>query len=290
MAKSSNSQGPLVWVVTGASSGIGKAIAQAAVATEDAIVYAIGRDLETLKPLAEVGCRITRLDVAEPFDVAQTAVAKIEEEAGRIDVLVNAAGYLLEGGVEETSEHETDHVFQTNVFGPLRLIRAALPSMRRRRSGVIINICGVATYNGSPNAGPYCATKSALSALTESLQRETESLGVHVCLAQLGHFRTPFLTDGHRRHVEHPIPDYSEALEPLRKAFNGLNGAQPGNPVQAAKLLVELAGRRGGAEKPIPKFLPLGSDVIPAMRTAYEQRVDEAQRWEQLTISTDLVV
>ncbi|KAI1111368.1 hypothetical protein F5Y14DRAFT_315188 [Nemania sp. NC0429] len=287
MSTSADEVKPLVWVVTGASSGIGKAIALEAVQTPGAIVYAIGRDQEALRPLAKAGCLVVRLDVTDEASKIEATIAEIVKDSGKVDILVNAAGYLLEGGVEETSEGEALEVFQTNLFGPLRLIRAVLPFMRQQRAGTILNICGIATYRGSPNAGLYCATKAALSTLTESLQHETEPLGIRVCLVQLGHFRTPFLTPGHRRRVSSPIEDYNEVLDPLRKAFNGLNGAQPGDSARAAQVLVELASLQDGVAG-IPMFLPLGSDVIPAIRATNEARVEAASSWEHLTSATDV--
>ncbi|KAI0409183.1 hypothetical protein F4802DRAFT_239417 [Xylaria palmicola] len=287
MSTSTDEVKPLIWAITGASSGIGKAIALEAIQTPGAVVYAIGRNQEALKLVAQAGCRVVVLDIGGPTGKVEAAIDEIVRDAGRIDVLVNAAGYLLEGGVEETSESESSELFQTNFFGPLRLIRATLPIMRRQRSGIILNICGIATYRGSPNAGLYCASKAALSSLTESLQRETEALGVRVCLVQLGHFRTPFLTPGHRRRVGGPIDDYNEGLEPLRKAFNGLNGNQPGDPARAAQVLVELASLPDGATN-LPMFLPLGSDVVPAMQATHDARVEEANRWKHLSNSTDV--
>jgi NAD(P)-dependent dehydrogenase (short-subunit alcohol dehydrogenase family) len=198
----------------------------------------------------------------------------------------------------KNSESETEYLLSTNLLGPLRMARAVLPEMRRRGRGVIVNVCGVATYRGSPNAGLYCASKAALSSLTESLQAETEPLGVRVCLAQLGHFRTSFLhtsssnnnTSGaHRQRIAKPIKDYDPVLAPLRKAFNSLNNAQPGDPIRAAKAIVQLAGVRDDEGNAlIPQFLPLGSDVIPAMVSAHEGRLKDADVWGDITRSVDM--
>ncbi|KAI1381062.1 hypothetical protein F4677DRAFT_405761 [Hypoxylon crocopeplum] len=274
-----------VWVVTGASSGIGQAIALEAVRSLNAIVFAIGRNEEALRSVAKAGCRIIHLDIASPAEASIAAVNDIVTSVGRIDVLVNAAGYLLEGSFEETSDEEAMDVFQTNFFGPLRLTRAVLPHMRRAGSGAIFNVAGIAAYSGSPNAGLYCATKAAITSLTEALQAETDALGVRVCLVQLGHFRTAFLTRGHRLRIVGHIDAYDGVLDPLRKAFNGLNGAQPGDPLKAARVLVGLAA---GEARSIPFFLPLGPDVPLAMQRAYEARVEGYTRCERLTHSTNL--
>lgn len=157
--------------------------------------------------------------------------------------------------------------------------------MRRAGVGVVYNIAGIATYNGSANAGLYCASKSAISTLTEALQSETDPLGIRVCLVQLGHFRTPFLTRGHRRRVAGHIVDYDAVLNPYRTAFNNLNGVQPGDPEKAAQILVELAI---GEIENIPPSLALGSDVPVAMQKSHEARLNLFKKYEPLTNSTDL--
>ncbi|KAI8628355.1 hypothetical protein F5Y19DRAFT_149368 [Xylariaceae sp. FL1651] len=274
-----------VWVVTGASSGIGQAIALEAIQCADITVIAIGRKQEGLKITAAAGCRTLSLDLTTSVEKCTQAIDSIVASCGKIDVLVNAAGYLLEGAVEETSDEESVDVFQTNFFGPLRLIRASLRHMRQAGSGVIFNVAGVATYNGSPNAGIYCASKAAMSSVTEALQRETDSLGIRVCLVQLGHFRTPFLRPGHRRRVVGHIEDYNEYLKPLRKKMNALNGTQPGDPELVGQILVELASDDIHG---IPFFLALGSDVSGAMQKSYKARIQIINTCEHLTNSTDL--
>ena len=170
----------------------------------------------------------------------------------------------------------------------MRLARAVLPHMRSRHSGAIVNIAGLAAYRGSANAGPYCATKAALTTLTEALQQETAPLGVRVCLVQLGHFRTNFLAPGHRRRVGGPVADYDAVLAPLRRAFDGLNGAQPGDPAKAGRILVDLVMQQQQRDQPLPAFFPLGSDVGGAMQSATEAWAAQVQDWKHLSNATDL--
>lgn len=168
--------------------------------------------------------------------------------------------------------------------------------MRSRGSGFILNIAGLGAYRGSPNAGLYCASKAALTTLTESLAQETAPLGVKVCLVQLGHFRTNFLRPGHRRKVAGHIADYDAGLAPVREAFDGLNGAQPGDPAKAGRILAELVMQQqhGGDEgqqqrqQELPAFLPLGSDVCGALQATTEARIEQVQAWKQLANATDL--
>ncbi|KAI4864289.1 hypothetical protein F4820DRAFT_449127 [Hypoxylon rubiginosum] len=279
-----------VWVVTGASSGVGQAIALEAVQSLDAIVFAIGRTEEALKPAADAGCRAVPLNVAGPAEAVTASLNYVLASVGKIDVLVNAAGYLLEGAVEETSDDEALDVFQTNFFGPLRLIRAVLPHMRRVGRGVIFNIAGADAYEGAPNAGVYGASKAALAAVTEALQRETDPLGVRVCLVQLGHFRTPFLARGHRLRIAEHIEDYDMVLTPPRRSLNALNGAQPGDPRKAARVIVDLYAAARDREEgddvdnnnnQIPFLLLLGSDAPAAAQTALETRLESARRYEE---------
>ncbi|CAP61381.1 uncharacterized protein PODANS_4_230 [Podospora anserina S mat+] len=167
------------------------------------------------------------------------------------------------------SDAELEDIFLTNVFAPIRLARTVLPHMRRTGAGVIFNVAGIGGFSGSPNAGAYCSSKAALATFTEALQRETGPLGIRVCLVQLGHFRTAFLKAGHRLHTALRIVDYDPVLDPLRKAFNGLDGHQPGDPGKAARALVHIASL--GADS-IPTLLALGSDVVPAELSAHEAK------------------
>ncbi|KAK0669798.1 putative oxidoreductase [Cercophora samala] len=272
-----------VWLVSGASSGIGLEVAIQAAKT--ATVVAIGRDQHGLEAAANAGCRTVQLDLRASADHVSSVITHVIETAGRVDVLVNAAGYILEGAVEETSDAELEDIFTTNVFAPVRLARAVLPHMRRSGTGVIFNVAGIGGFSGSPNAGAYCSSKAALATLTEALQRETSPLGIRVCLVQLGHFKTAFLKAGHRLHTAHRIADYDPVLEPLRKAFNGLNGHQPGDPVKAAKVLVHIASL--GADS-IPTLLALGSDVIAAELSAHEAKRQLFLAHETWANSTDL--
>ena len=171
------------------------------------------------------------------------------------------------------------------MFGPLRLIRAILPWMRSNRHGTVANICGIGAMNGAPNAGIYCSTKAALVSITESLQRETASLGISVCLVQLGHFRTSFLQPGHRIKVASPIPDYSPILAPVQSAFNGLNGNQQGDPAKAAKVIVDALTNNKGS---FPSLLPVGPDVPKAELQTHTARLEKMLECNVYTGTTDI--
>jgi len=157
--------------------------------------------------------------------------------------------------------------------------------MRQAGRGIIVNVAGIGAFRGSPNAGLYCASKAALTTLTEALQHETDPHGIRVCLLQLGHFRTSFLQPSHRVKVAGHIPDYDPVLDPLRAAFNGLNGAQPGDPVKAATVIVELLKKSDPRD--IPFLLALGSDVPAAELSTHKARREEMLKTESITSSTD---
>lgn len=183
------------------------------------------------------------------------------------------------------SDEELLKVFNTNVFGPLRLIRAILPWMRSYGHGTIANICGIGGMNGAPNAGIYCSSKAAFASITEALQRETDGLGINVCLVQLGHFRTSFLQPGHRIKVENPIADYSPILAPIQKAFDGLNGNQQGDPSKAAAVIADALTSSKGS---FPSLLPVGPDVPKAELQTHTARLDKMLECNIYTGITDI--
>lgn len=180
---------------------------------------------------------------------------------------------------------EIQHVFETHVFGPLRLFRAVLPYMRAGKRGVIAHLAGIGGLQGAPNAGVFCASKAAAATVIEAFQKEVAPLGIRMCLIQLGHFRTPFLSPGHRRKVHARIADYNPVLEPIRDIFNNFDGAQQGDPVKAANVIVEALTKDANN---IPLLLPVGPDLPAAELKAHEIRVENMSALRALTDGTDL--
>ncbi|KAJ5170454.1 short chain type dehydrogenase [Penicillium coprophilum] len=272
-----------VWLVIGASSGIGQEIAMQA--QSHATVIAAGRDKSRLQTVATAGCQILELDLTSSSAVIQEALAPLILQHGFIDAIINVAGYLLEGAVEEASDEETQHIFETHVFGPLRLTRAILPSMRSAHKGTIAHVSGIGSLQGAANAGIFCASKAALSMAVEALQKEVDPLGIHVSLVQLGHFRTPFLSAGHRRKVAGHISDYDPVLNPIRAAFDSFDGSQQGDPVKGARVIVDAVARGDGT---LPWLLPVGPDVPAAELQAHESRASQMQAVHAWTSVTDV--
>ncbi len=271
-----------VWFITGASRGFGAGIAEAALAAGDAVV-ATARDPSTIT--ARLGSHerllATRLDVtseAEAHEAAGQAVRKF----GRIDVLVNNAGYGLLGAIEEASAKETEKLFGTNVFGLLGVTRAVLPHMRRQRSGHIINLSSVGGYTGYPGWGVYGATKFAVEGISEALQAEVAPLGIHVTVVEPGFFRTDFLDETSLVRTAQQIDDYRETVGKTRALAADFNHGQRGDPRKLASAFIALVN----AAKP-PTRLPLGSDTVERIEAKHAHVAQELNAWRKVATSTD---
>jgi len=240
------------WFITGASRGFGALITEAVLASSDAVV-ATARDPASIADHP----RLLKL----PLDVtseaqARTSAARGIEEFGRIDVLVNNAGYRLLGAVEETSAIEVEHVFATNVFGLLNVTRAVLPYMRKHRSGHVINMSSIGGYSSSSGWGVYCATKFAVEGISEALSLELAPLGIHATVVEPGYFRTDFLSAQSLSSTSVRIDDYVDTVGRMRTFAAAANHQQPGDPQRLAQVIVQLAA----AHRP-PTRLALGSDT-----------------------------
>jgi NAD(P)-dependent dehydrogenase (short-subunit alcohol dehydrogenase family) len=270
------------WLITGASRGLGRAIAEAAL-DAGGIVAATARDLTRLKDLRErYDDRVIplALDVSDRAAVFET-VHKAAAEAGRIDVLVNNAGHGLAGGVEEVDERQARDQLDVNFFGALWCTQAVLPVMRRQGSGHILqmsSIAGIATY---PNLGLYCASKWALEGLSETLAQEVAGFGIRVTLVEPGEFRTEWSAGSMVRAT--PMPEYDEVLAKRR---HGLSGAyadlQPGDPRRLGEALLQIVE----AEEP-PLRLLLGDRAADLAPESYRQRMEDWARWDALARTAD---
>jgi NAD(P)-dependent dehydrogenase (short-subunit alcohol dehydrogenase family) len=275
--------GNRVWLVTGASRGIGAEIAKAVLATGDTLIAA-ARTPSTLAFLGDSDRLLrVRLDVTDPAQAADAVAAGIER-FGHIDILVNNAGISLLGAVEETSADNVKRMFETNVFGLLNVTRAVLPHMRGRRRGHLVNIASVAGYSGYAGFGVYSGTKFAVEGLSEALHLELAPLGVHVTIVEPGFFRSDIL-DHAKSLIEADLrfADYEATAGAVRAFVPQIDGNQPGDSVKLAYALIELVN----APHP-PLRLPLGTDCLQriAEKDAVVQR--ERESWRALAASTDL--
>jgi len=229
-----------VLFVTGASRGFGALIVERALAAAHSVV-ATARNPRTLIDLFgnQANALLLALDVTDEAQSHAAVMAAIER-FGRIDVLVNNAGYVLLGAVEEASAREIEALYRTNVFGLLAVTRAVLPSMRRRRSGHIINFSSVGGYVGHAGWGLYRSTKFAVEGLSEALAVELQPLGIHVTMVEPGYFRTAFLDARSLAVSARAIEDYRETAAALGAAGAGSNHAQLGDPAKLADALIKL--------------------------------------------------
>ncbi|MYM96731.1 oxidoreductase [Duganella vulcania] len=271
-----------VWFITGASRGFGVLTAQQALARGDFVV-ATARDPRTVT--AALGDHpnllALRLDVrleAQAVTAVQQALARF----GRIDVLVNNAGYGLLGAVEEANAEEVRALYDTNVFGLLNVTRAALPALRKQGSGHVINISSVGGYTAFPGWGLYSSTKFAVEGLSEALATELAPLGIHVTVVEPGFFRTDFLDASSLATTHDRIDAYAATVGAMREFAAGVNHQQPGDPAKLAGALLQLAD---SAQPPVR--LQLGSDTVQRVRAKNLSVEAEMAQWLELAVSTD---
>jgi NAD(P)-dependent dehydrogenase (short-subunit alcohol dehydrogenase family) len=271
-----------VWMITGASRGIGARLTEAVLANGDAVV-ATARDTAALQQRFGTHERL----LAVPLDVTDEAqAAHAVEHAlarfGRIDVLVNNAGFGLLGAVEEATADEVHRLYETNVFGLLKVTRAVLPSMRQRRAGHILNISSLGGYRSGAGFGVYCSTKFAVEGLTEALHAELAPLGIHATTVEPGYFRTEFLDSASLTVSPRILADYAGTAGQVREAAKRINLNQPGDPVRLAQALLAVV------DSPTPPLrLPLGTDTLQVIRDKHAFVEQETATWRELSASTD---
>ena len=272
-----------VWFITGAGSGIGAATARAALKAGDRVV-ATGRNLDKVRRALgeEAGANIAFV----PLDVAKEAQAKIAvEEAvqafGRIDVLVNSAGYSLLGNFEEISTADIEDLLATNLYGVIHVMRAVLPIMRQQRAGRIINISSLAGVVGFKHCSAYAAAKFGVEGVSLSLAQEVEPFGIKITVVAPGFFRTDLLDARNARYATSTIADYA-AEGSAEAMWSGYDGAQQGDPAKLGNVLVTMASM----ESP-PKQFVAGSDALAVAKPALEARLEEIRAFEDLSRSTD---
>jgi NAD(P)-dependent dehydrogenase (short-subunit alcohol dehydrogenase family) len=265
-------------LITGGSSGFGRTITEAVLARGDAAVVT-ARDPGTLDDLAARGAETAALDVTRPDQVH--SVVESVAARGPIDVLVNNAGFGHVGALEEVAEQDLRRVLETNVFGALATTRAVLPHMRAARSGHIVQMSSVGGVIGNPGHAAYATSKFALEGASEALAGEVEPLGIRVTIVEPGPFRTRFA--GASMTWADPIDDYADTpAGTLRARFSRQDGIQPGDPVRAAEIIVDVVH----AGDP-PLRLPLGRAAVERIRERLHARLAELEKVAELGLSAD---
>lgn len=270
-----------VWFITGCSTGFGRALATAVIGHGDHLV-ATARHPESLSDLVALAPRrvlALALDVTEP-DSVRVAVAAAITRFNAIDVLVNNAGYGLQGAVEEINDQEARQQFDTNVFGVWNVLRAALPHLRQAGRGHILNFSSIAGMRASPGLGGYSASKFAVEGLSEALAQEVAPLGIRVTIIEPGGFRTDWAGRS-MVWAAQELSDYAGTSGRLRQGLQGFNGKQAGDPARAAQVLLALVNM----DEP-PLRLPLGPDALQGIRGKLKQVELEIAYNQDLTLST----
>jgi NAD(P)-dependent dehydrogenase (short-subunit alcohol dehydrogenase family) len=270
-----------LFLITGVSSGSIRPLAQAAISDGNVVVGTVRKEADKVE-FERLGKNAHGriLDVTETSRVAPT-IAEIEKNIGAIDVLVNNAGYGHEGILEESSMDDLRRQFEVNVFGPVAMIKAVLPYMRKRRAGRILNITSMGGLITFPGVSFYHGSKFALEGISETLGKEIKDFGIHVAAVEPGAFRTDWAG---RSLVRAPrsIADYDTIFEPLRKRRMENSGNQIGDPKKAARAMLKVAA----SDNP-PAHLLLGSDAVRLVDEKMKALQSEFAAWMSLSLSTD---
>jgi NAD(P)-dependent dehydrogenase (short-subunit alcohol dehydrogenase family) len=270
------------WLITGCSTGLGRALAEAVLAAgHNAVVTA--RDVAKVADLAEAAperALAVALDVTKPAQVT-SAVRQSVERFGGVDVLVNNAGYGYRAAVEEGDDADVRELFETHFFGTVAMIKAVLPGMRTRRSGAIVNISSIGATVTPVGSGYYSAAKAAIEGMSGSLRGELAPMGISVTVVEPGAFRTDFAGRSLAQSAT-VIDDYAATAGQRRKENDTLHGTQAGDPAKAAAAIIAAV-----ASSEPPGFLLLGPDALSYYRYVAEQRANEIAKWEEVTSGTD---
>ncbi len=272
---------PRVWLITGCSSGFGRAVAEAALARGDRVIGTLRqstqcREFEHLAPGRAFAEQLDVRDAARIDDVARSAVSRF----GRIDVLFNNAGYGLLGAVEETSPDEARAILETNFLGTFLMTRALLPQLRKQGAGHILNMSSGAGVGAVPGLGLYSATKFAVEGLSEALAAEVAGFGIRVTIIEPGAFNTGFPTGGLVR-VGQSSEAYSALTGQIAAGLQHWYGSHAGDPRRAAEAILRIVD-----EPEPPLRLVLGADALAGIRVKIESLRENVDAWEPLSLST----
>ncbi|PGH31684.1 hypothetical protein GX50_05524 [[Emmonsia] crescens] len=279
-----------VWFITGASSGFGTALAEAALKAGNRVI-ATARNVEKarqeLPQIEALGGKWLQLDITAS-DVGEK-VLKVVEEYGKIDVAINNAGYSIIGALEDMSESEIYQQFNTNVYGPIRVMKAVIPSMRARKSGTIVNVSSIAGLDGRAACSMYAGSKFAIEGMSESLAIDLAPFNIRLLVVEPGIFRTKFAAS-----VLTPAAGLTKAYEgtplhQIQQGFLSLDGKQPGDPAKGAARVIEVINGTGmGAGKTGLLRLPLGPDCVQRAREKIASLQRNVDAMEEISMSTNV--
>jgi len=272
-----------VWFITGASRGFGLEITREALSRGDSVVASARNPQAVLDAIPDAADRLlaVAMDVGDPAQITAAVDAAIAR-FGRIDALVNNAGRGLVGSVEETSDEEIRAIFDVNVFGLLAITRAVLPHMRSRGTGLVVNLSSVGGFVAWPGWGAYAATKFAVEALSEAMTHELAPLGIRSVAIEPGPFRTNFLDGSSLAFTRDVIEDYASTAGAARTWATDSNYGQQGDPLKAAKIIVDLADRQD-----LPERIQLGANAFEDVATKLARTARDQETWRTVSLSAD---
>ncbi len=271
-----------IWLITGASRGFGLEIVKAALNAGDKVVATVRSNPEKLQAqFNNENLSVAILDVTNQQQAKEVASQAVEK-FGRIDVLVNNAGFGLLSAVEEASDAEVKANYEANVFGLLNVTRGVLPFMRKERKGHVINLSSVGGLTGIIGWGLYGSTKFAVEGITEALAAELAPLGIYATAVEPGFFRTDFLDQSSLTRSENIIEDYAATVGDMRNYATQVNQKQPGSAEKLAEAIISIAN----AEKP-PVHLPLGKDTLQLFREKMDRFNADIEIWHGVITGTD---
>ncbi|PYI29078.1 short-chain oxidoreductase [Aspergillus indologenus CBS 114.80] len=285
---------PLTWVVTGCSSGLGEALVRAILATGDQVIATARprnnvRVTDRLSALSEAGATVFELDVCSPQEELDITAREIWQIYGKVDVLVNNAGYIDMGIVEEISEPFLIHALRTNAFGPLNVARAFLPLMRVRYTGTVLFTSSVGAYYGAPGASGYTGAKGLLETVVPNLALELAPFGIRTALLPYSYHRTEIMAAANfRNRAPHPRPEYEAMRGRIAAGCAAQNHQQGGDPAKAAVVVAAVQGTGPWQGRTLPLRLPVGRAAIDAMRQSCEERLAVCTALEGIVDRTDL--
>ncbi|KAL4812091.1 hypothetical protein BDW67DRAFT_189025 [Aspergillus spinulosporus] len=281
---------PLVWLITGTSSGFGREFVAQLLSRGDKVI-ATARILSKISDLGQLGPDVVtlELDVTASQKELNEKAAESIQAFGRVDVLVNNAGFVKFGFLEDLSGDDYLKQFTTNVFGPINVTRAFLPHFRSQKSGTIVNIGSMSAWETYPGVGAYSASKAALRYATEALAQELAPTGIKTLLVEPGQFRTELLGPSNSMFVETEILEYQGAANASFGAFRSAHGRQRGDPVKGVARIIDVVKGEGEASgREWSGELVLGPDAVGAIRKKCDKMLRLLHEWEGLSSSTDV--
>ncbi|KAF3039684.1 hypothetical protein E8E12_001092 [Didymella heteroderae] len=279
---------PLVWLVTGCTSGFGSQFVHSLLARGDKVI-ATARDHSKVQHLEQAGVTTFQLDITDNQQAINTIISKALAVHGRIDVLVNNAAYIAIGTWEDLSYEDWLAQFDTNVFGTIKTTKALLPYFRERKAGTMVFISSLSGWIGHAGCSAYAGSKFALEGIVEGLRAETAHLGLRTLLIEPGRFRTNLLSNSNMKACPSNIPEYAERSKAQMEGLASEDQRQPGDPAKLVEIVLDLVHGDGIAQgREVPFRLPLGLDCYTDVKEKCEATLATLEDWRDVATSTDI--